>query len=199
MGERMGAFGKGGPLLVVAALWAAPVAAADAAKAEDVTKIIPDPATVVMPKLDFTETDADRADYDKYFYFHRADTGFEEALADLRECDGMAKGLQSGIQYQQPPYPYAGTMAGAAGGLLGSLMVEAIAGSAEKRKLRRVNMRRCMGYKGYARYGLQKDLWQEFHFEEGFSGEEESKRQAMLAQQAKVASGTKPVTGELGI
>jgi len=60
-------------------------------------------------------------------------------------------------------------------------------------------MRRCMGYKGYARYGLQKDLWQEFHFEEGFSSEEESKRQAMLAQQAKVASGTKPATGELGI
>lgn len=188
-----------GPLLVAVAILATPAMAEDAAKAEDVTKIIPDPATVVMPKLDFTETDADRADYDKYFYFHRADTGFEEALADLRECDGMAKGLQSGLKYAEAPYPYAGTMAGAAGGLLGSLMAEAIVGSANKRSLRRTNMRRCMGYKGYARYGLQKDLWQEFHFEEGFSGEEESKRQAMLAQQAKVASGTKPVTGELGI
>lgn len=195
----MGAFKMGGPLLAAVFIWAAPVAAAEPTKTDDVTKIIPDPATVVMPELAFTETEADRADYDKYFYFHRVDTGFEEALADLRECDGMSQGLQSGLQYAQAPYPYAGTMAGAAGGLLGNLLVEAIAGSAEKRKLRRVNMRRCMGYKGYARYGLQKDLWQEFHFEEGFSGEEESKRQAMLAQQAKVASGTKPVTGELGI
>jgi hypothetical protein len=189
----------GGPLLVAVAMLATPALAEDAAKAEDATKIIPDPATVVMPKLDFAETEADRADYDKYFYFHRTDTGFEEALADLRECDGMSQGLQSGLQYQQAPYPYAGTMAGAAGGILGNLLAEAIVGSAEKRKLRRVNMRRCMGYKGYARYGLQKDLWQEFHFEEGFSGEEESKRQTMLAQQAKVASGSKPVAGELGI
>ena len=60
-------------------------------------------------------------------------------------------------------------------------------------------MRRCMGYKGYERYGLNKDLWQEFNFEEGFSGEEESKRQAMLAQQAKVASGPKPEAKELGL
>lgn len=189
----------GGLVLVAVAMLANPAAAQDAAKTLDVTRIMPDPETVVMPKMDFTETEADRADYDKYFYFHRADTNFDEALTDLRECDRMSQGLQSGMQYQQAPYPYAGTMAGAAGGLLGNLLAEAIVGSAEKRKLRRVNMRRCMGYKGYARYGLQKDLWQEFHFEEGFSSEEESKRQTMLAQQAKVASGAKPVGQELGI
>lgn len=190
----------GCPLMLAAAVFAAaPVAAQEVAESGNVKTKVPDPATVEMPKLDFAETDADRADYDKYFYFHRADTGFEEALADLRECDALSQGLRSGLAYQQAPYPYAGTMAGAAGGLLGNLIAEAVVGSANKRSLRRTNMRRCMGYKGYARFGLQKDLWQQFHFEEGFSGEEESKRQAMLAQQAKVASGHAPVGQELGM
>ena len=78
-------------------------------------------------------------------------------------------------------------------------MIAAIFGSAEKRRLRRVNMRRCMGYRGYDRFGLEKDLWQEFNFEEGFSAEGEDKRQAMLAQQAKVASGPRPAGKELGL
>ena len=176
----------------------AETAAAQEAKIDPMT-VVPDPATVATPKLDFAETPEDAADYDKYFYFHRDGTSFEEALADLRDCDGFARGLSSGYRYQETPYPYAYTAAGVAGGLIANAMMSAIFGSAEKRRLRRVNMRRCMGYKDYARYGLQKDLWQEFNFEEGFSAEEEGKRQAMLAQQAKVASGPRPAAKELGL
>lgn len=159
---------------------------------------LPDPAKLQLPDLSRPTTASDEADFDKYFYFHRADTGFDQALADVRECDGYARGLSSPYGYQDTPYPYAGTLAGAAGGALGNLMVSLIFGSAERRKARRTNMRRCMNYKGYDRYGLNKDVWQEFHFEEGLRSVEEDERQEMLAKQAKAASLITPAGKILG-
>lgn len=186
--------------LVASLSLVASAAGAQTAKpAVDPMTVVPDPAAVPMPKLDFVSTPLIEADFDKYFFFNRADTTFEEALADLRDCDGFARGLSSGYKYQEAPYPYTYTAAGVAGGVIANVMIAAIFGSAEKRRLRRVNMRRCMGYRGYARFGLEKDLWQEFNFEEGFSAEGEDKRQAMLAQQAKVASGPRPAGKELGL
>ena len=186
-------------LIASLALVASAAGAQDAKPKVDPMTVVPDPATVAMPKLDFVSNPLIEADFDKYYFFNRANTTFEEALADLRDCDGFARGLSSGYKYQEAPYPYTYTMAGAAGGVIANVMIAAIFGSAEKRRLRRVNMRRCMGYRGYARFGLEKDLWQEFNFEEGFSGEGEDKRQAMLAQQAKVASGPRPAGKELGL
>ena len=186
-------------LIASLALVASAAGAQDAKPKVDPMTVVPDPATVAMPKLDFASTPLIEADFDKYYFFNRANTSFEEALADLRDCDGFARGLSSGYKYQEAPYPYTYTMAGAAGGVIANVMIAAIFGSAEKRRLRRVNMRRCMGYRGYDRFGLEKDLWQEFNFEEGFSAEGEDKRQAMLAQQAKVASGPRPAGKELGL
>ncbi|MDP3905799.1 hypothetical protein [Novosphingobium sp.] len=186
-------------LVASLALVASAAGAQTAKPAVDPMTVVPDPASVPMPKLDFVSTPLIEADFDKYYFFNRAGTSFEEALADLRDCDGLARGLSSGYQYQAAPYPYTYTMAGAAGGVIANVMIAAIFGSVEKRRLRRVNMRRCMGYRGYDRFGLEKDLWQEFNFEEGFSGEGEDKRQAMLAQQAKVASGPRPAGKELGL
>lgn len=186
-------------LVASLALVASAAGAQAAGPAVDPMTVVPDPATVPMPKLDFVSTPLIEADFDKYYVFNRAGTTFEEALADLRDCDGFARGLSSGYKYQEAPYPYTYTAVGAAGGVIANVMIAAIFGSAEKRRLRRVNMRRCMGYRGYARFGLEKDLWQEFNFEEGFSGEGEDKRQAMLAQQAKVASGLRPAGKELGL
>ncbi len=158
-----------------------------------------DAAKVTMPKLDFTPSATDPANYDKYYYFVRADTDFAMAYADIVECDGYARGLASGISYTEVPYPYAGTMAGALGGAIGSAMAMAIFGSAEKRRLRRVNMRQCMNFKGYQRHGLTKDLWQEFHFEEGLYDMPENRRFAYLKQQALVAATAKPQDKELGL
>lgn len=186
-------------LIASLALVASAAGAQDAKPKVDPMTVVPDPATVAMPKLDFASTPLIEADFDKYYFFNRANTTFEEALADLRDCDGFARGLSSGYKYQEAPYPYTYTAAGAAGGVIANVMIAAIFGSAEKRRLRRVNMRRCMGYRGYDRFGLEKDLWQEFNFEEGFSAEGEDKRQAMLAQQAKVASGPRPAGKELGL
>lgn len=159
---------------------------------------IPDQAKVELPDLGGPTNAADEEDFDKYFYFHRANTAFEQALADVRECDGYARGLASPYGYQDVGYPYAGTMAGAVGGAIGNLMVAMIFGSAELRKARRSNMRRCMNYKGYDRFGLNKDVWQQFNFEEGLSHVAEDKRQTMLAQQAKAASVIQPAGRILG-
>jgi len=166
----------------------APAAGEGETVSVDVLTAVPDPSTVVMPELTFTATPEIEAVYDKYYYFHRADTTFTTALADLRECDAFARGLTTGIGYTATPYPYAGTMAGAVGGAIANVMVMMIFGSAAKRQLRRTNMRRCMHYKGYERYGLKRDLWEKFNFEEGLSSVKEVDRQRYLAQQAKVAS-----------
>ena len=55
-----------------------------------------------------------------------------------------------------------------------------------------------MNYKGYDRYGLNKDVWQQFNFEEGLSSVRDEDRQRMLAQQAKAASLTTPTGKVLG-
>lgn len=158
-----------------------------------------DAAAVQMPELHFT-ADAEMAgNFDKYYYFHRADADFATAYGDIRECDGYARGLQSGIGYMQTPYPYAGTIGGAVGGAIGNAMAAAIFGSGEKRRMRRVNMRACMYFKGYERYGLPKELWEEFNFEEGLSGVNETRREGYLKQQALVASSAKPEGKALGL
>lgn len=166
----------------------APAAAEGEAVSVDLLTAVPDQASVVMPALTFTATPEIEGVYDKYYYFHRADTSFTAALADIRECDAFARGLTTGIGYTATPYPYAGTMAGAVGGAIANVMVMMIFGSAAKRQLRRTNMRRCMHYKGYQRYGLERALWEKFNFEEGLSSVKEVDRQRYLAQQAKVAS-----------
>lgn len=158
-----------------------------------------DAAKVTMPALAFSPQPEDAGNYDKYYYFHRPDTDFATAYADICECDGYARGLTSGVGYAQVPYPYAGTMAGAVGGALGNVMAAAIFGSGEKRRLRRVNMRTCMHFKGYERYGLSKALWNNFNFEEGLSGVSPEERTRALQQQALVASSAQPQEKGLGL
>lgn len=163
---------------------------------------IPDPASIAVPTLEFEPTPSDVADYDKYYYFNRPDTDFPTALADLRECDGLSRGLLHGYGYVQPnytDYTTSGIIAGAVGNVVANALAVAIFGSAEKRRVRRINMRRCMHFKGYGRYGLRKDLWTTFNFEEGLGTIGEVNRQKLLFQQAKVASGARPQAAELGI
>jgi hypothetical protein len=154
--------------------------------AEEVEKI-------AYPDLKFTETPADVDTYDKYFFFHRDNTSFDEAYADIKECDALTSGIRyygggSGAVYS----PYGGTLGGAIGGAIGSAMADAIFGSAERRRIRRVNMRSCMGFKEYSRYGMERERWQVFHFEEGMGTVKGEKRENYLLKQAKVASGPKP-------
>lgn len=164
---------------------------------------LPDPATLKRPVLEFTPTPEIAADYDKYFYFHRDGTSFPEAFDDVRECDALASGSNiylradaGSIAAAQAQY---GLLAGGVGGVIGSAIADAIFGSAARRAQRRVNLRNCMGFKGYQRYALSGDLWKEFNFEEGNGRKKEGERNEALELQALVASGPKPTTKELGL
>ncbi len=170
---------------------AATVAAPNADEVIDVDAI-------KLPDLAFKPDPEAAKTFDKYYYFNRPGTDFRTALADLRDCDGLSRGLTGPFGNMDVPYPYNMSLAGAAGGVIGNLLVAAIFGSAQVRQARRFNMRRCMFFKGYQRYGLPKDIWQQFNFEEGFSELNETRRQAYLKQQAKVASGPRPQTEVLG-
>lgn len=154
---------------------------------------------ITDPELSYVATPEDEKNFEKYYHFYRPGTDFGTAFADVSECDGYARGLRSSLGSQTVYTPYAGTMAGALGGALGSAMAQAIFGSAEKRRLRRVNMRTCMNYKGYGRYGLSKDVWKGFNFEEGMGSVDDADRRRMLAQQAIAASARQPATKELGL
>ncbi|MBX3561531.1 MAG: hypothetical protein KF780_06915 [Sphingomonas sp.] len=156
-----------------------------------------DPATIDLPNLDFTPDPDIESNYDKYYYFHRADADFDTAYMDILECDGYARGLTHRVPYQPVPYAYAGTIGGAIGGAIGNALADAIYGSAERRRQRRYNMRTCMGFKGYRIYGLSKPLWEAFNFEEGNRRIDEGERLRLLQIQARVASGPTPRQGEI--
>ncbi len=152
-------------------------------------------AAVAMPRLSFTSTPEVVKDYEKYFYFHRPDTSFDLAFADITECDALSSGISyyadssAAVNGAMAQY---GVAAGAIGGAIGSAFADLIAGSAERRKIRRTNWRNCMGFKGYSRYGLAKDQWEGFNFEEGNGRKPEAERNRDLMVQARVASGPKP-------
>jgi len=150
---------------------------------------------VEVPDTAFEATPGDVETYDKYFYFHRDGTDFDTAYNDISECDAVASGLNfyaGGDSYMANYYASQYGLAGVAGGAIAYALVDAIAGSAERRRIRRINMRNCMGFKGYDRYGMEKERWQAFHFEEGFGRVNDSKRDDYLMKQARVASGPKP-------
>ena len=151
---------------------------------------------VATPDLAYAPDPTIAADFDKYFFFHRADTSFDQAYADITECDSLASGINFYMGADSAAVSSAmnqyGALAGGIGGAIGGLMADAIFGSAERRRIKRINLRNCMFYKGYDRYGLEKELWQAFHFEEGLSRENAKDREAALMKQARVASGPKP-------
>ena len=160
-----------------------------------------DPESIPFPELDFRPTPEDVANYDKYFYFHRPETDFATAYADLQECDAYARGLRPnrlGGGYA-PSYPYAGTVGGAIGGLIGGLIAGAMQRAeerAERRRQRRSILLTCMGFKEYQAYGLSESLWEAFNVEENEELEEE-RRQRLLQIQARVASGPQPTAAAI--
>ncbi|MEN3749966.1 hypothetical protein TPR58_22530 [Sphingomonas sp. HF-S3] len=191
----------GGAALAPAPVWAQPVVDAVTSPTSGAKAVSPavasrfdvDPASVEMPNLAFDETPEDVKNYDKYFYFARPETDFATAYADIRECDGYARGLSyrgdGSINFLAGQY---GIVGGVVGGIFGE-----IAATAERRRMRRLNQRICMYFKGYQRFGLRKVLWSEFNFEDGDPKITENIRQTYLQRQAKVASSPMPQAQEL--
>lgn len=129
--------------------------------------------------------------------FHRAGTDFDTALADVRECDGYARGISYHIGGGPVPYPYSGTVAGAVGGAIGTALADAIFGAAERRKLRRINMRTCMRFKEYTRYGVSEEAWKSYDLGEDEADTGEDERQRLLRMHAKIASASAAPSGEV--
>lgn len=155
---------------------------------------------LALPKLDYTPSPKLTPDFDKYFYFHRPSTTFAEAYADIRECHGLAGGK---VAYRQGNSAFADTyttsylipqygMAGALGGALGGALVGLLIGGGNHDKIHRINIRNCMGFKGYQRYGLPKDLWEEFNLSPGKSRKNAEGSERAFRLQALVASGAQP-------
>ncbi len=120
------------------------------------------------PSLTFTPDAAAAQDFDKYFYFHRTETSFAQALADIMECDDFARATDFGM--------FSGSR---------QLMT------------RKANLRVCMGYKGYRRYGLPRAIWQSFNSDAVKPEPTEAERTRMVIQQARAASGPLPAQPEL--
>lgn len=144
-----------------------------------------DPAGVEVPDLSFPASAASNSNFGKYVYFHRADTDFATAYADIRECDAYARGVGFYVE------------GGPATGAVTGIAVDAIFGSAERRRIRRVNMRVCMRFKDYRIFGLPEQIWERFNFEEGNTAIADGERERMLRIQARVASGPRPTIGEV--
>ncbi len=176
------------------------VASAAPAIAANDTDDMPDPKSLTMPKLDFVESPTEPADYEKYFFFHRKDSSFAEAWADIRECDALSSGvnfyLDSSAAMAGATAQY-GVLGAGIGGALGSMLADAITGSAMRRNIYRQSMRNCMAFKDYKRYALNNNLWKEFNFAEGMGRKREEVRDRAIALQALVASGPTPTNKEL--
>jgi hypothetical protein len=122
---------------------------------------------VEIPNLHFTPTPAIEREYGQYFYYHRDDTDFATALADIRECDAYARGISLRLD------------GGASGPVVGAV-TDAIFGAAQRRDIRR--------------YGLPKAIWSQFNAEDGA---DEGTRERMMRIQARIASGPRPPSGAI--
>lgn len=160
-------------LLMPTSLWA------------EAPQALPDSTEVSVPDINTLLGADDLKSADKYFIFHRPGVSFATAFADLSECDAMARNLLPG------------TGNSSIGGAAISIGIGAIV-AGNQRHVRRDNMRRCMFFKGYGRYGLPKAIWQQISFDESGSGISDDARRPFLLKQAKIASGPQLQGKELG-
>lgn len=128
----------------------------------------------------------DDGNFWRYFFFWKAGVTSEQARVDILECRDYARdpALWARIPERMP---LDGGVRGADGteggyGLAGAIAFDLVSGGLERR-ISLTNTRRCMGFKGYRRYGLSAQLWRGLH--EG-SGEE------VVTRLTAVASGVEP-------
>lgn len=104
----------------------------------------------------------DEGDFWRYFFFWKGEVAPEAARADLLECADYARdpALWARIPERMP---LEGGVRGPNGtegqfGLAGAAIFSLVEGGLVRR-ITLANMRRCMGFKGYRRYGLSAAIW----------------------------------------
>ena len=164
------------------------------------TTTLPDPASIVVPDVDAAPGARDAEDYWEYYYFHKPGVTFEKAVADFRECFLYSSALEAA-----PPDPVfvplgmPGSVAknytvnlmplsyGIAG-LVAVTVLQVIVEDSVNHDVERANTRRCMGYKGYHRYGTSRMIWRQL----GKGNDDE-----IVFRFAKIASGPQPKSAEI--
>lgn len=181
-----------GAALAAAALCLAIPAAAQDAEIKPVER--PDPTSLSLPDLAFKPTPRDIRRYDTYYYFHKPGVSYERAFADFDQCHGYALSSQLGMltptiiplgaaaiqdgSSRRAAYSNAFAMYGLVGmGIAAIFISEAEDGNA------RATVRKCMTYKNYVRYGLNRALFKKI--EEGTDAQR-------LGRWALIASGPAP-------
>ncbi|WP_438727524.1 hypothetical protein ACR9YC_10885 [Parasphingorhabdus sp. DH2-15] len=150
---------------------------------------LPDPATISVPDLSSAKDPKIAKQGWKYFVFHKAGVSFEEAYADFAECYTFLPTFSGGgelpkfIPWGQSEDPDTQELASNGGnfGVVGVAIGALIEGPLRRRAYQS-RMRRCMEPRGYDRYGLDKDIWEQI------SG---SYSLESIAIKAKIASGPK--------
>jgi hypothetical protein len=149
----------------------------------------PDPAGLAMPELAFVPSKSDLRNFDEYFYFHKPGVSYERAFADLDQCWGY--GLATKLLGDTPSVvPLGGDAIKAPmfkQGVNPGFVVGAILAGAESDK-GLISYRRCMTYKGYARYGLSRAIFGQIR-----KGSDADK----LGRLALIASGPQPQAGAI--
>jgi hypothetical protein len=165
------------------------------------------PSEVAAQIVAYRPAAEDQGHFNKYFFFHKPGVSLEAASADLQECWGYASGLvlSPGLPSHVPPpgsaapaitsrsitnppglYRPGGIKDFTAGAT--SAVVLALIGPAAVRAVGAANLRKCMGFKGYGRYGLSKSLWETLNPKDG---------PRAIALQAEVAAGPAPAQESL--
>lgn len=153
---------------------------------------LPDPATISAPEISPSIDPKVQKEGYKFFFFHNPSVSFAEAYADIAECrsflarDGLAT-LPSFRPWVEPVKRKTQAYAAAPYGLVGAAMASIIVPKLERGQ-RNNKLRRCMTPRGYARYAIAEADWDRLN---------EGDETAIVAVQAKLASGPKPSTAEV--
>lgn len=149
--------------------------------------------TVDLPDLAFTPTKRDVADYDEYFLFNKPGVSQTAARADIEECASYSMALrpmgklalfvpvggnEPSWANNREAYKNAFVMYGLVGVAIFAWVSDDLS---ETNTL--YNTRRCLGYKGYLRYGTTRTIWKALH-----KGEHDQ----VIARLAAIASGATP-------
>ncbi len=123
-----------------------------------------DPSSVTVPDLSFQPTARDIEGYDRHFYFHKPGITVQTALVDIKDCSLFSSRLTPMGRIPrfapldaEPPSrgPSAAwnvfPMYGPIGVVIVAFAMDEIASAVKSG-----NLRRCMGYKGYQRFGTSK-------------------------------------------
>jgi hypothetical protein len=149
---------------------------------------LPEPASISVPDVATSDPKV-LAQGHKFFFFHRADTSFADAVSDIATCRsfmrrGELRPLSKFIPWEEPA-SRAAQRAVSPYGLVGAVISSIITPKLDRGADNNI-LRRCMEPRGYQRFPVAEAIWNDMN------GEKDEQRNILM--QAKLASGPEPST-----